>query len=160
MKTIYLINTGKFGYHKDIIRDFTDVVPGDILDMSDGTDYGLRYQQICKLRPDVVITFDLSGHVLRTGSDTLSLNNIYAKTAHILFHKTEYYGRDLKARQNLSMFTYVTGGENTGDCRRNCPDVPNISELQGIRYKPSDEDEHAKNREIIGLWWDEFKRKP
>ena len=158
MKLLYLIDSQHYSYHKDLIGDFESVIPGEILDMSDGTNLGRRYRQISEIAPDIVITFDLAGHVLRTGSDTLSLNNIYARMAHILFHKTEFYGGNLKARQNLSMFTYISKGEDIGSIKDRFPDVPNFTEFVDFSYKPYSEDDHNNNRDNIRSWWEGFKK--
>ncbi len=112
MNIIYLINSKEYNYHKSLATDFSEVTGGSIIDMGDGTALGVRYNEIADAAPDVIITFDLAGHALRTGNDTLSLNNIYARYAHILFHKPDHYGRSLEARQNLSMFTYIPNGND------------------------------------------------
>ena len=158
MKLIYLIDSAKYPYHKRVIMDFTDVIPGKVLDMSDGVPYGNRYRQIDEADPNVVITLDLAGHVLLTGNGTLSLNNIYARIAHILFHGPQHYGRDLKARQNLSMFTYIPSGEDAGKCGSSLPEVPNVMSFVPFDYKADDEAEHAVNRDNIAKWWEEFKK--
>ena len=157
MKLLYLINSRQFNYHKDIIRDFTAVIPGDIIDMGDGTNLGERYREIAGYAPDVVITLDLAGFELRTGNDTLSLNNIYGKMAHILFHKTNFYGACLKARQNLSMFTYIPEGEDVKACMERYREIPNISGFVHITYKTDNEALHGENRTNIKNWWGIFK---
>lgn len=156
MNIIYLINSKEYNYHKSLVEDFKSVTGGEIIDMGDGTNLGIRYHEIESKTPFVVITFDLAGHALRTGNDTLSLNNIYARFAHILFHKTDHYGRDLKARQNLSMFTYVQNGTDTKSLRDTYPDVPNIEEFVPISYKPADDKERDSNAASIRRWWDDF----
>ena len=158
MNTLYLIDTAKYTYHKRIIKSFTDVIPGKVFDMSDGTPYGNRYYEIEKSAPDAIITLDLAGHVLRTGNGTLSLNNIYARMAHILFHGPDHYGRDMKARQNLSMFTYIPTGEDVDKCTANLTEVPNIRSFVPFDYKADDETEQVVNRENIAKWWEEFKK--
>ncbi len=158
MKVIYLINSKEYGYHKTLIPDFTQTVPGEVFDMSDGTDLATRYGQINDTDADVVITFDLAGHILRTGSDTLSLNNLAARMAHILFQRTQMYAEDIKARQNLSMFLYLMNGEDVAGCRARLEEVPNISEFCAIERKAGSEEEHEKNRHSIALWWEEFKK--
>ena len=154
----YLIDSKKYNYHKSLANDFVSVTGGIIIDMGDGTDLGSRYYEIEGMSPDVIITFDLVGHILRTGNDALSLNNIYARMAHILFHKTDYYGCDLKVRQNLSMYTYIPSGENATDARNNYPEVPNIEEFVAVSYKPADESERKDNIEKIKQWWEDYKR--
>ena len=158
MTILYLIDSKEYNYHKSLANVFIGVTGGSIVDMGDGTNLGSRYYEIEGMSPDAIITFDLAGHLLRTGSDSLSLNNIYARFAHILFHKTDHYGRDLKARQNLSMFTFIPHGENVEIVKSNCPEVPNIKEFVSISYKPSDDREREINTENIKCWWDDFKR--
>ena len=158
MNIVYLINTKDHNYHRALANDFTLVTKGSVFDMADGTDPGSRYYEIENLHPDVIITFDLAGHVLRTGSDTLSLNNIYTRAAHILFHKTDHYGRDLSPRQNLSMFTYIPEGEDIDAVRLRYPEVPNIEHFVSFSYKPADEAQHESNIAGIRHWWDDFQK--
>ena len=158
MNIIYLIDSKEYNYHKSLADVFSGVTGGTVIDMGDGTNLGMRYYEIEKLSPDVIITFDLAGHLLRTGNDSLSLNNIYARSAHILFHKPEHYGRNLKARQNLSMFTYIPNGGDAEAVRAEYPEVPNIEEFVPISYKPADDKERKENIENIKRWWDDFRR--
>ena len=158
MNIIYLINSKEHNYHKSLADDFVSVTGGSIVDMGDGTNLGIRYRQIIDMVPDVIITFDLAGHVLRTGNDTLSLNNIYARSAHILFHKTDHYGRSLKARQNLSMFTYIPNGQDVKEAGSALPEVPNIKEFVPVIYRSPDDKERSDNIESIKRWWDDFRK--
>lgn len=158
MKTLYLINSEKYNYHKELIKDFLIVIPGEIIDMGDGKDYGERFREIDSIHPDIIITYDLAGFELRTGSDTLSLNNIYARMAHILFHKTNYYGGNLRLRQNLSMFTYIPCEENISECRSLYPEIPNICEFVSIMYKADNDTDHKYNQSNIREWWETFKK--
>lgn len=158
MEILYLINTKEYNYHKNLAEEFGKIMPGRVLDMSDGTPFGDRYYDIEEMDPDVVITFDLAGHVLRTGNDTLSLNNIYARFAHILFHKPEFYGNDLGSRQNLSMFTYVVNGEDLVSFRNQFPEIPNVSEFPEVFYKADSESEHEQNRKAVSAWWEDFRK--
>ena len=158
MNIIYLINSKEYNYHKSLADDFVSVTGGSIIDMGDGTNLGTRYHQIIDKIPDVIITFDLAGHVLRPGNDTLSLNNIYARSAHILFHKTDHYGRSLKARQNLSMFTYIPNGQDVKEVESAFSKVPNIREFVPIMYKSANDKERNDNIESIKHWWDDFRR--
>ncbi len=158
MNIVYLINSKDYNYHKSLAEDFVSVTGGNIIDMGDGTQLGVRFYEISDMKPDVIITFDLAGHSLRTGNDTLSLNNIYARFAHILFRKTDNYGRDLKARQNLSMFTYVPNGADIEAVRTAYPEVPNIEEFVPFVYKPTDDKEREENAENLRRWWDVFRK--
>ena len=156
LKITYLINTKEYNYHKRLIDDFVKVTGGSVIDMGDGTDPGLRYREIEDVRPDVIITFDLAGHVLRTGNDSLSLNNIYTRCAHILFHKPNHYGSDLKVRQNLSMFTYIPSGSDIDSVRIDYSEVPNIDEFVPVSYKSANDTEREENTINIKRWWDVF----
>ena len=158
MNTLYIINSREHKYHKDIIGDFMYVLPGSIVDMSEVTNPGTGYREVEQSQPELIITFDLAGHVFRTESDTLSLNNIYTRCANILFHKTDFYGNDLKARQNLSMFTFTVNTEDAEHCRERFPEVPNISRFAAIDYKAATPEQHEENRKNIAGWWEEFKR--
>ena len=128
------------------------------MDMSDGTDLGERYYEIEEMRPNAVVTFDLAGHSLRTGNDTLSLNNLYARFAHILFQRADRFGSDLKCRQNLSMFTYFSNSDDIESCREHFSEIPNIREFVSIIYKPDNEKDRDDNRMKIRAWWDKFKK--
>ena len=158
MKTLYIINSKEQKYHKEVLTDFMSVAPGDVIDLAEVADLGSKYIEIEQKEPDLIITFDLAGHVFRTESDTLSLNNVYARTANILFHKTDHYGRDLKARQNLSMFTFTVKGEDVEKCREHFDEVPNISEFAAIDYNAQTDVQHEENRRNLALWLEEFKR--
>lgn len=157
MKILYLIKSREFPYHKEIIKDFLVHVPGEVYDLSEG-DPDLIYKDMETLNPDVVITFDYTGYEFRTISDTLSLNNMYAKMAHILFHKASYYGRKLYDRQNLSMFTFLPKGGNIEACREQYREVPNISEFGEFYYRASNEREHSINQDTVTNWWEQFKK--
>ena len=158
MKILYLINSKEYSYHKNLVDDFISVTGGDVMDMGDGTNIGARYYEISDMSPDVVITFDLAGHVMRTGNDMLSLNNIYARFAHILFHRPDHYGRDLKARQNLSMFTFVPDGTDVTAASSMFDEVPNIEEFVPFNYKPVSGKEHEDNNAGISRWWNDFRK--
>ncbi len=157
MKILYIINSADYKYHIKLVEDFINVTGGEVIDTT-LSDPGKQYYIIQDAAPDVVITFDLAGHVFRTGSDTLSLNNIYARFAHILFHKTDRYGRDLRKRQNLSMFTYIPVNEDIESVRASLPDLPNVNSFVSISYKPSNDEERAENITNITHWWNEFKK--
>ena len=157
MKIIYLINSKDYSYHKKIVLDFISITGGEAIETS-GANLGIQYYEIERLLPDLIITFDLAGHVFRTGSDTLSLNNIYARFAHILFRHYDHYGPALKARQNLSMFTFIPASEDVGSYRKRFEEIPNIETFVSINYKPSDENERKNNLANIEIWWNEFKK--
>jgi len=158
MKIIYLIDSNNYNYHKKLAADFVSITGGEITDTA-GADPGILYYEIKVQAPRVIITFDLAGHVFRTGSDTLSLNNIYARFAHILFHRSDHYAVELKARQNLSMFTFIPNGEDVAYYRDRYPDVPNIDRFVPFIYNASDEYEQQSNLANIRQWWNDFQRK-
>ena len=158
MKVLYLTDSSRFNYHKNLVTDFNEVMPGDVFDISDGRPLGELYYEIEGAKPDVIVTFDLAGHVLRTGTDTLSLNNIYARMAHILLQNTDRYRADLRARQNLSMFTYIPEGSDLLTVREKYTEVPNILEFVPVERNPQTDEQHKKNREMIKIWWEEFKK--
>ena len=157
MKTMCLINSKEYNYHRQLAGVFAGITGGEIVDTA-GADPGRQYYEIKDSNPDVIITFDLAGHVFRTGNDTLSLNNIYARFAHILFHKPGHYGRDLKLRQNLSMFTFIPNGEDPSSYRTLLPEVPNIEAFVPVVYKNPNDREHEDNLKNIKLWWSDFQK--
>lgn len=158
MKVLYLINSKEYSYHKGMINDFTACISGDVIDMSCGEYLHEIYYDIEEKSPDVIITFDLAGFELRTASDTLSLNRIYARMAHIIFSKKCLSDRSLKERQNLSMFTYIPNGYNIAEVMNKCPEVPNVFEFVKVSYKADTEPEHEENKVNIEKWWETFKR--
>lgn len=158
MIVLYLINSSKFNYHNEVVKEFTEIVPGEVMEISEGRDSGAQYSDIEDRKPDVIITFDGSGFELRTVMDTLSLNNIYARCAHILFHKPSFYSHILDARQNLSMFTYIPYGPDVESLKKEYPEVPNLAAFPEFYYKATDDNERKINSESIKTWWEEFKR--
>ena len=158
MKIMYLIDTKKYGYHKEVADQFLEIIPGEVTDMCNDADQASVYYGIEDAKADVIITFDGCGLDLRTVTDTLSLNNIYARFAHIMFHKTSFYGPLFGARQNLSMFTYVPKGEDITGLKEKYTEVPNITEFPEFYYKAAGDDERAVNRDNIKMWWDTFRK--
>lgn len=158
MKILYLIDTKKYTYHKNIIEDFKTVIDGEVMDLSNISDLGSAYHSIDQFKPNVIIIFDLIGHEFKTGNGTLSLNGIYCRIANVLFQKVQVYGNETKLRQNLSSFMYISERDDVILVKDNCPDVPNIDYLKGIQYKISSEEEHLENQNKISLWWQDFKK--
>ncbi len=158
MNILYLTDSRQFGYHKDLIKDFLSVTGGEVFDLSDDYAKAKKYQDIENFGADVIITFDGAGLDYRTVMDTLSFNNLFARMAHILFHKPSFYGQMLELRQNLSMFTYIPCTEDLSSCRTRYPEIPNLNEFGKCFYKADNEKEHETNRETVRAWWDDFKR--
>ena len=158
MTVLYLINNKEYNYHMDLKECFADIIPGEVFDVSDEEYRGRRFNEIEAKNADVIITFDGSGLELRTTTDSLSLNNIYARFAHILFHKPSYYGQLLGKRQNLSMFTYVPEGTDVIELGQQFPEIPNLFEFGEFYYKPQSDHEKDVNRKTVESWWEEFKK--
>lgn len=156
MKVVYIINSKKYAYHKQVLNDLMQICSGEVYDMSDGCEHNVRYNQIAECRADVIITLDAAGFELRTGNDTLSLNSLYCRCAHILFGKIDSYGSDIKARQNLSMFTYISTRNNLEEVSKQLREVPNIEYFCEYEYKSSDENRLRENRENLSKWWEAF----
>ncbi len=156
MRILYLIDSKK-NYHKRILPQFLEITGGEVIDMADPIPLSDMYFRIEEYRPDVVITFDLAGFELRTSSDTLSLNNIYARMAHILFGSSGNYGADIKARQNLSMFTYIPDGEDCSEFLRRNPLIANVACFKAFDRNAESDEEKEKNISSIRAWWSEFK---
>jgi len=106
---------------------------------------------------DAIIIFDLSAHIYKTTSDTLSFNKITSRIANILFRRVEEY-KDVGYRQNLSSFLYISNRDNLERVKNKCEEVPNIDCFVDIFYKPETDEEHSKNIESITLWWESFKK--
>lgn len=158
MKIIYLIDTKKYPYHTNVIKDFIHVIDGEIVDIATVNDLGSTYYSIEEYGPRVIIAFDLVGHSFRTGSGTLSLNGIYCRIANVLFQKVQVYGNDIRLRQNLSSFMYITERDDLLSVRENCSELPNIEYMKEITYKASTDEEHEENQSIIRNWWLDFKK--
>ncbi len=158
MRILYLIDSGTYRYHKELIGDFLDVTGGEVMDIPDDGMRQMKFNDVKKYGADVIITFDGIGLDFRTVSDTLSLNNLYSRMAHILFHKLSFYDRKILIRQNLSMFTYIPNDEDPDAAGGKYEDIPNIRSFGVFSYKIYNEAEREKNRETIREWWDDFKR--
>ncbi len=158
MKILYLIDSSTYKYHKDIIKVFLEVTGGEVLDLPDDGGRQMKFFDVKEAGADLIITFDGVGLDFRTVSDTLSLNNLYARMAHILFHKLSFYDQKLLRRQNLSMFTYIPDSEDIAACRDKYEDIPNMYSFGEFYYKADNESERMANRKTIEAWWDDFKR--
>lgn len=158
MKILYIIDSKKNNYHKKLIEDFVDILPGEIVDMGEEGLLHEKYKRIENEAPDVFISIDTAGFELRTSNDTLSLNALSCRGAIILCRKIDAYGRDIKKRQNLSMFTYINSSDDIEKAKESCKEVPNILKMPPIQYKASTDKEHLENQEAIKLWWDDFKK--
>ena len=62
MKILYIINSADYKYHIKLVEDFISVTGGEVIDTA-LSDPGKQYYIIQDAAPDVVITFDLAGHV-------------------------------------------------------------------------------------------------
>lgn len=158
MKVLYLIDSGKYKYHRDLIGEFLDVTGGDVLDIPDDGTRQMKFFDVKDAGADVIITFDGTGLDFRTVSDTLSLNNLYARMAHILFHRPSFYDKTLFRLENLSMFMYIPAEEDTKDLGGKYPDLPNIRNMGKFYYKAGNESERETNKESIKRWWDDFRK--
>ena len=158
MKILYITDSKKYKYHNEIIGDFLSVTGGEVLDLPIDDSREMKYFDVANAKADVIITLDCAGLDFMTVTDTLSLNNLNARMAHIMFHQPSFYGQVLNFRQNLSMFTYVPAEEDAERYRRIYEEVPNILNFCEFDYKACNEEEHLSNRANIQKWWDSFKK--
>ncbi len=158
MKVLYIIDGEKYKYHRDLVGQFLDVTGGEVLDIPDDDMRQMRFGEVGEAGADVIVTFDGVGLDFRTVSDTMSLNNLYARMAHILFHKPSFYDSTLFRRQNLSMFTYIPSGEDTQDFSEKYPEIPNIRNFEECYYKADSNEEREVNAAAIRNWWDGFRK--
>ena len=158
MKILYLIDSGTFKYHKELAEEFRSITGGEVLDIPDDASRQMKFFDVKGAGADVIITFDGTGLDFRTVSDTLSLNNLYARMAHILFHKPSFYDKALFRLENLSMFMYIPAGEDTKDFGDRYPGVPNIRSMGEFYYKSDNDKEREINRQSVKTWWDDFRK--
>lgn len=134
MKTVFVVNSVKYQYHKKLLELFA-IIAGrygdfEIFDMaSDGPLYEIYYK-IAASECDLLISFDCAGFELRTESDTLAYNQLGFRMAHILFHEMGEYGENLKQQINFSMFVFSCVREDVLFLQRNFPNIPNIEWLE------------------------------
>lgn len=153
MRIAYVINSKQYNYHKSVLSDFTAVIPGEVYDLAE---WNYRIvSEIVQNDFDVIIFFDLVGHVYRTTSDTLSFNELTSRVAHILFRRTEEYV-NIGYRQNISSFMYISKRDDIGRVKNKCDEVPNIEYFEDFKYKAESGDEHDMNRDSIKKWWGRF----
>lgn len=155
MKVAYLINSNKYSYHKELVKDFLQIIPGDVEDLANWN-YTI-VDAIADRNYDLVIMFDLVGHEYRTTSETLSFNKLKCRVANIIFRRISEYSY-AHYRQNLSSFMYISKRDALDMIREKFDEVPNIDYFEDIQYKASSVEEHNKNVECIKCWWDKFKK--
>ncbi len=158
MKILYLTDTDRYQYHKELAGEFLEITGGEVMDIPDDGNRQMKFFDVKNAAADVIITFDGTGLDFRTVSDTLSLNNLYARMAHILFHKPSFYEQKILIRQNLSMFTYIPNNEDPASFSGKYEDIPNVRLFGEFSYKPYNDEEKKMNRETIRAWWDDFKK--
>lgn len=158
MNIIYLINSKEYNYHSSLADTFNKVIPGKVINVNDYEDPSEGYREIKQSNPEVIITFDLAGHVFRTGMDELTLNALPCRIANILFQKRNSYGVQIKKRENLSTFMYISANDDVLDARKYLEEVPNIDSFPEIEYKNRDISSNQDNIKAIEKWWDSFKR--
>ena len=84
-----------------------------------------KYYTIKEMEPDVIITLDMAGFDMVNIMGVPSYDSLRCRMAHLIFDKAFKYREELSLIQNLSMFTYVTMGEDMDAFREEYPLVPN-----------------------------------
>lgn len=162
MKCVILLHSRRFRYHDNIYKallncDFRCVVEFKKVDFSNKGLLQNKYNEIAEFYPDLIINIDGVGFVLKTESDTLSLNAFPCVVINMMLQKIDYYGQDLNCRQNLSMFTYFSPRfikENKGlnSIREEYQNIPNIGLLCEYDYKASLSEDIDKNADSLREW--------
>ena len=166
MEVLFLINTKKYGYHSRIIKDFTEAVCDNyldancrIIDFAEATPLHELYNQIISNKSDLIITFDYSGFELTTEGDTLSLNTVPAKMAHILFQNIDRYRLEISYRQNFSMFTCISNNDDINNWKNVSENICNIEKFPELNIASDTEEVHISNKGNINKWINDFMKK-
>lgn len=161
MKLLILINNKNNKYHNELANKFLKIfneADGQVIDLSSGKPLHEIFYEIKAYKADVIITVDFAGFELVTEDDTLSLNNIHARIVNVLLHGVDCYKKELKYRQNLSMFTYLSkrGIDNVDDFikafRKNHPQIPNVDWFCHYDYEALDVKELERNDANLHDW--------
>lgn len=140
MRVLMLINTSEYRYHEkfaEIISELDEVSSILVIDFAKEKIPHITFGKISDADVDIIINLDLVGFSLLTESDSISLNDINTRIVNILFHNNDFYGKQLKYRQNLSMFTYFSSYEKKDlkEIKKEFRNIPNAKEFCEFDYK-------------------------
>lgn len=161
-KAVIVLNTKKFYYHSTLFSLFGRELEKAGFELA-SYDLGStkpeheKYYDIDNLKPDLILSFDLSGFELRTENDTLSLNNFGCRIACLLFQPYGTYGGSLEQQMNFSMFLYTVRPEDAAEMKVRYPNIPNLSAVPGIE---PDElfSSGARYAPLIQGWLESFRK--
>ena len=163
MNAVFLINESKYSYHKYLYELFADVLnkvmqdKGILTNISFIERGGKASHEVYAAigSPDCLFTFDFTGFDILTSGDTLALNGLSCKCFNFVFRGLSQFSKEMKMRQNFSMFTFVKPEENLNEFRNKYFNIPNIYSLCPIEYLVNNEEEMAANREQLLLFFAE-----
>jgi len=151
MKVLIIIDTKKYKKHKEMAEMFKTALSEHIVDIYDmGCDAPEheKFYAIKAAMGNVGITFDCAGFEMVNITEVLSYNSFTIRMAHIIFDKVYKFDEALKHMQNLSMFTYVSEGENMEKVKAQYTLIPNLDQHQ-LKVE-------ALGSEQIRSWFSEF----
>jgi hypothetical protein len=157
MKIVFVINSKKYFYHKDMLRQF--LISAEkygtcrIIDLSVGTAFHMIYDEIEQSGCDLLISLDLAGFEFRTETNTLSYNNLGCRMAHVLFRGMHEYREELRQQMNFSMFLFSMREEDVAVMNDRYPNIPNVERIERMEYRHPAEEDMAKSRNIINKWF-------
>lgn len=129
MKLLIIINTKYNKKHKEMAELFKAALSEytvDIYDLACEKPEHEKFYDIKAAMGNVGITFDCAGFEMVNITDVLSYNSFTCRMAHIIFDKAYKFDSALSHMQNLSMFTYISEGENIDKVKEKYPLIPNI----------------------------------
>lgn len=157
MKIMFVINSKRYSYHKDILRNFTETAEGygifQTLDMGDNLSLSAKYDRIVKSECDLLISFDCAGFEFRTETNTLSYNNFGCRMAHILFRSMDEYREELRQQMNFSMFVFSERVDDVSAISERYPNIPNIELMERLEHSQCKNENIRKNRQIVMEWF-------
>lgn len=160
MKSLILINSKQFSYHKRVADDFlytlreikSDDIKAQVFDMGRDIPLHEMFGEIKNHTPDCIFTFDLAGFELLTSNQTLSLNSLSVMCYNILFKSSGSYKDKLKLRQNLSMFTYFSSRDDIEFDERLKEMIPNPGRMCEYDYVDESDCVREQNRTNLAQW--------
>ncbi|MCM1542994.1 MAG: hypothetical protein NC121_17280 [Blautia sp.] len=104
--------------------------------------------EIKALRPDLLITADLSGFEQCTLTDNVSYNLLDCKQLHLLLHEKLPNEQYLKKQQSIAMFFYCAGSAYYEYLHKYYPHLPYLKEMPGWQFERNEKAVN-KNAEIL-----------
>lgn len=140
MKVLFIIHSRNNKKHTSIVDTYKQGMGAgneyQVLDMACGKALHIIYQELQAARPDLVMTLDCAGFEMKTEMDSISLNKLTCRVAHLLFDAPYKYKNYLQEEFNLSHFFYFAVTSDLAKVQSMYPNLPNYGLLPTL-------DEHA-----------------